>query len=679
MSTTRAGRPLNSSDEAPRTDPAQLAARLAPCALLVCLWLAVIPPSGGYFPRTWYPAAASILLFFYVFRFTARAKVAEGRPLRVALVLFAVLVGWAFLSIAWADSPGSAWEAANKLVLVLGLAGTVALVAWTPGTLALLLGAWSVGVALLCAGRLITWLGASDLSAFFEPASARMSDPLGYPNATAALPAMALVPAVLLASLRQVPAWARAAMLPVAVFLVEFALFAQSRGAVGGALVAVLVLVALAGDRLRILVRLAVVLALAAPAARPVLDVGNAEFDGRSPVGPLHDAAPVIAVTVALAAVAGVVLAVLDGRLRVPRRVARGAATVAVAAAVVAAAAAGVAYGGAVRTWASEAWSTGHAPSGTQSRLLSLAPEERPDYARVALDAFADHPVAGIGAGNFGRVYDANRRFEKHSRYTHDIWLRILAEHGVVGIALFLGILAAMVTGLLVRRRSQSAYERSLVAGCFAVGAYFLAHGSLDWLEEFPALAMPAVGLPFAALALGAHRGRTGAGPAPVWRGRLATVGHGAALGAVLVSLVPAWLAVRYLDRARHERASNTAAAFRDIDRAGSLNRLSVDAPVAEGALALGLGQRARARAAFERANVREPNWFSYLQLSLLDAGAGRFDTAGRLLGRAAELDAQDPVIAEARARFSRHERVDPGKLNEKAMESPLFRRSQMP
>jgi tetratricopeptide (TPR) repeat protein len=145
------------------------------------------------------------------------------------------------------------------------------------------------------------------------------------------------------------------------------------------------------------------------------------------------------------------------------------------------------------------------------------------------------------------------------------------------------------------------------------------------------------------------------------------------------VSLVPAWLAVRYLDRARHDRASNPAAAFRDIDRAGSLNRLSVDAPVAEGALALGLGQRARARAAFERANAREPNWFSYLQLSLLDAGAGRFDTARRLLDRAAELDARDPVIAEARARISRRERVDPGKLNEKAMEGPLFRRPQMP
>src|SRR6185503_9464248 len=123
------------------------------------------------------------------------------------------------------------------------------------------------------------------------------------PNASAALPAMAFIPALVLASVRELPWWARAAALPVAVFLVEFALFAQSRGALVGAVAAVAVLVALAGERLRILLRLALVVALALPAARPVLDVGNAAIDGESAIGPLHDAAPVIAITVALAAV----------------------------------------------------------------------------------------------------------------------------------------------------------------------------------------------------------------------------------------------------------------------------------------------------------------------------------------------------------------------------------------
>src|SRR4051812_46512929 len=99
--------------------------RIAPCALLVCLWLVVIPPSGGYFPRSWYPVALASVLFFYVFRITTGIRIAAGWPLRAALGLFAALVGWAFLSIIWAPSAGSAWESANKLIVVLAMAGIV--------------------------------------------------------------------------------------------------------------------------------------------------------------------------------------------------------------------------------------------------------------------------------------------------------------------------------------------------------------------------------------------------------------------------------------------------------------------------------------------------------------------------------------------------------------------------
>jgi hypothetical protein len=652
----------------------ETAVRIVPCALLVCLWLIVIPPSGGYFPRSWYPVALASVLFFYVFRVATRAQIAPSRPLRLALVLFAAVVAWAFLSITWAPSPGSAWESANKLVVVLAMAGIVSLIAWTEGALAALLGAWALGVALLCAGRLVVWLGADDLTRFFESASARMSDPLGYPNATAALPAMAMIPALALSATRGVSVWIRAAALPVAVFLVEFALFAQSRGALGGALAALLVLVVLAGERMRILVRLAVVVVLAAPAVKPVLDVGNAALDGRNPVGPLHDAAPWIIVTVLLAAAAGVLLALADEKVRVPERAVRAGAVAATVAALVVAGGATVAYGGAIKDWAREAWSTGTQPSGEQSRLLSLAPEERPDYARVAVDMFQEHPVRGVGAGNFGREYDARRHLEKHSRYAHDIWLRVLGEQGVVGLLLFLGMLGALVFGAVRQRRVQSPFARTLVGASFGVGAYFLAHGSLDWLEEFPALAMPAVALPFAAVAL-VPRGPRSTAPAPRW----VTAGWVAGLVAVVVALVPAWFSVRYLDRSRELQATDTAAAFRDIDRAASWNPLSAEPLQAEGALALALGNTTRARAAFNEAIDREPTWFSYLQLALIDASQRRFDPASRLLQKAASLDAVDPVIAEARRKISHREKVNPSQVNEKAMESPLFRRSPMP
>src|SRR3954453_23961768 len=96
--------------EQPKTRAARadLIAQLVPCALLVCLWLAVIPPSGGYFPRTWYPPTLGSVLLLYVFRITGRDRVPWRRPLRVALVLFKTLVACAFLSILWAGSPAAA-------------------------------------------------------------------------------------------------------------------------------------------------------------------------------------------------------------------------------------------------------------------------------------------------------------------------------------------------------------------------------------------------------------------------------------------------------------------------------------------------------------------------------------------------------------------------------------------
>src|SRR5438093_9118064 len=121
MSTVAARDPR--SPHTPRTARARrwdaVAVRLAPCLLVLALWLAVIPSSGGYFPRTWYPAALTSLLIFCAMCVARRRAIPADRTARVVLGLFAALVAWSFLSIAWAGSPGSAWEAANKLLLVL--------------------------------------------------------------------------------------------------------------------------------------------------------------------------------------------------------------------------------------------------------------------------------------------------------------------------------------------------------------------------------------------------------------------------------------------------------------------------------------------------------------------------------------------------------------------------------
>jgi hypothetical protein len=613
-----------------------------------------------------------------------RRAVPADRASRVALGLFAALVAWSFLSIAWAGSPGSAWEAADKLLLPLAAVATIALIPWTRATLTILIAGWSLGVALYCASRLVAWLGSGDLLPFIEPASGRIDDPLGYPNASAALPVLGMLGALALSSVREAPAAVRAAGLPVAVFLAEFALFSQSRGAIVAGVVALVVLVALAGERGRLALRLAVGAALVAPAVGPMLGVGDAILDLHFGLGPLHHAVRWMAATVAAAAVAGVGLAALDTRVRPSARTTRLAGGVAVALVAVAFLGAAAAYGGRVSDWLGTAWKAGTAPSG-ESRLLSLAPEERPDYARVSLDLFAERPLEGSGVGNFGREYDARRHFEKHSRYAHDIWLRALGEVGAVGFLLLVGLVVALGVGVLSRRRRHERYERSLVAACVAVGVYFLAHGSLDWLDEYPALTLPAVGLPFAALALHrpGRRRRTGR-PTPFaqrspWPARLGAAAVGAVVVAALAALLPPWIAVRYQERARQTWTAAPAVAFDDLRRAADLNPLSIDPVIAEGTLAVQLGQTVRARSAFRRALDREQHWYPYLQLAVLEARARRFAAARRLLGRAAALDARDPVIAYVRARVDRGRPVDLAGLTRQALDNPLFRPVRMP
>src|SRR5436190_3589334 len=234
---------------------ADAASRLLPATLVVVLWLGVIPPSGGYFPRSWYPAALGSVLLFCVLCMTRGRVLPPAAAARRALIVFAALVAWGFLSMAWAGSNADAWETANELALYLVAAAVAALVPWTPGTLALVAGAWSLGVAALCAGRLFTWLGAGDVLVFFS-SDGRLNDPIGYPNATAALPAIALFPALALASVRSIPPVARALALPVAVFLAEFAVLPTSRGAILGVLVALPFVIAAAPDRWRLLGRL---------------------------------------------------------------------------------------------------------------------------------------------------------------------------------------------------------------------------------------------------------------------------------------------------------------------------------------------------------------------------------------------------------------------------------------
>ena len=151
-----------------------------------------------------------------------------------------------------------------------------------------------------------------------------------------------------------------------------------------------------------------------------------------------------------------------------------------------------------------------------RSRLLSAEPEERLDYARVSLHMFRDAPILGTGAGSFATHYDRDRRYAKHSRYEHMIFLRVLGETGVVGMLAFLTMLGALLVAFVADRRRLSPSGRGMQALALGLGIYLLAHASLDWVDEFAAIAAPIAGLTFGA-AVVARPQWPGVGPAVGW------------------------------------------------------------------------------------------------------------------------------------------------------------------
>lgn len=117
----------------------------------------------------------------------------------------------------------------------------------------------------------------------------------------------------------------------------------------------------------------------------------------------------------------------------------------------------------------------------------------------AAWRTFLDHPLLGVGPGNFAAYYSqgyGNRvgLIEQTKKYRgHDLYLETLAETGVVGLISFVAILAAVMYGLWRERRhwmqigpelahTATAFLFSLAA--FAIGATFvhLSYQRYFWL-----------------------------------------------------------------------------------------------------------------------------------------------------------------------------------------------------
>ena len=638
-------------------------------ALLIFIWW--ITREGGYFERSWMPGAILLTVVGAASVIALRADVAlPSRPARIALAAFGAYVAWSFLSILWAGTPGDALEGSQRALLYLACFALFVLLPWTPRALLVALLAFIATMTIAGAVTVVRLAGDVPLADLFI--DARLRAPVGYHNAAAALWTMAAVPALVLSARSEVPVWLRPPLLASATLMLGLAVLCQSRGWLYTLPVVLLAALLLSPDRLKLIPFAAFGLGEVAIAARDLLAV-NSEGTGLEPGVAERALRPVIdgALTTLGACTGGALVAgfalvyaerLLRGRLVLGRRARRlvGAGLVAAAVAGGAGAVMVATHGdpsGRLQTAWTQFTDMGSETAEGETHLATLG-STRYDFWRVALDAWREHPVAGLGQDNFADYYARHRRspFEE-PRWVHSLALRLLAHTGTVGAALFLAFLAAVGAGMLgVWRAARDPAARAVAGAALLPAVVWVAHGSVDWLWEFPALSMAAMAFTGAALATrAAAEPETAAQAEPPVAARSAraqrAIGAGAvaALLGVSALMAPSLIADSAASSAARDWRDDPGRALERLELARTLNPLAARPWLVEGQIQARRGELAAAQAAFARAGAKQRTaWYPPFAQALVASAAGDRPGARRWLLVARRRNPRDRLVADA-------------------------------
>jgi tetratricopeptide (TPR) repeat protein len=670
---------------------------LVPALIAVGLFVYWGAHGGGYEPTTWEPSALLVLgLLVASVAGLGLGRLRASRPLAIALALLTTYVGFSYLSIAWAPSPGDALDGSNRALLFLMLFALFALLPWRTWTALVTLSAFALGLGTIAVVTLARLGHPAQVPGLFN--GTRLDAPVGYVNGSAALLLIAALVSIALAARRELPVLLRGLLLALAAAALQLSVLCESRGWLFALpIVLVLSLLLVPGsDRLRFALWALVPFAGSALALPALLDVFTQADKAPTAVATMqalvrtseHAANVALLVCTGVLA-AGLALAALDRRTTISTGVARGAnrvgAAVAIFAVVAAIAAGFVLTDGRPDRRIADYWnrSNGYQATAPGSSRFAAVGSNRPDFWRVALKAFADRPFGGLGQDNWSAFYLQERRSNEQPRWTHSFELRLLAHTGFVGFLLFAGFLASALTAALSGRRRAGRAAAAVAAIALLPLVVWLVHGSVDWFWEIPALSGPA----FAFLALSGVAMRqilpaatpvfgtsgefptgdvdeaepTGSAAARVPASATArasfgrvglAVGFGvlALLAAVAIALP--YLAEREVAAASSGWPSDPARAFARLDRAADLNPLSARPQLVAGVIALELGRSRVAEQRFSQALERDGgDWFAHFGRGLAASALGEPARARLEYVRARSLDPAEPLVHEALGR----------------------------
>jgi hypothetical protein len=437
--------------------------------------------SGGFFDEPRLIAALvawAIVLLAVLF---AAQPLPSSIPGRVALLALVLLCAWTGLSIAWAPLGDPAQDDFQRAVLYVGyFAAALALLRAARTRSAVVPALAFTAFAIVAYGlseRLFPSLVELDRSA---SAAGRLEQPFTYWNAAGLSAAVGLVLATATAADLTRPRPLRALLAAAVVPLGLGAYLSFSRGALAALGLGLLVLLVLSPDwrsTLRAAVLLVGASAIAALVASRYSTVKSLEAAHSG------DGLVVLATLLVLAAGAAALTTReprLASRLPAPPMPRRALAVVAVLA---------VAIGGVLLIAAIEGSPDAESPAtGADPSRLGSVDSNRYRYWEVALEGFADNPLAGLGAGGFAVEWLKEPDRPDAARDAHSLYVETGAELGVVGLALLLAFMAAVAFAATRWWRTD---PRAAAAPAAALAAWTL-HAGLDWDWEMPGVTLTA-------------------------------------------------------------------------------------------------------------------------------------------------------------------------------------------
>jgi hypothetical protein len=598
-----------------------------PLALLgVALFLAF--RGGGIVPEQWAPLAVGTAVGLAVLGAVGSLP-RIPRPAWPALGAMAAFLAWSALSILWSASPEATIETVARMSLLVLAAAVGASYAGRPGA------ARTFAVALAAAGAaLVITVEAKILAGSTSMFSTtRLAWPIDYPNGAAALLWIAFPPLLAAAATERIRPLGRGVAAAAAALALSEGLMTLSRGGAIALTATMVVCVALATARGRVALTLAGIalpVALLSPrltAGRPGELTADAVSRGRA-----------AALAAAGAALLVVLLSALEHvRARRLRRY-EGAVAVAVWACILAVGTtAFVVHYGRPDTWISARWDEFRNPElarPADAARFGHATSNRYDYWRVAARTFEAHPLAGEGAGAFAVPWFRHRTINESVTDAHSWQAGALAETGVVGFLLLAAALLLPLVRIARARRELGGFAAVALGG---TAAYFVLHGSFEWLFLIAAVAVPA------AVALGACATAGGETEIRLARGRQRTV---VAVGALVaaVAAVPVYLSTTLTARAEKQAATSTQRALDSLSLATSVNPWAAQPLIVRSVILLDARRAPAAVRAAREATRRAPNaWTSWLALADAERAAGHQAAAAAAFQRAHTLNPRAP------------------------------------